>query len=220
VGWRAHPGDTQRARELALKDYKRVAAWGIEIATFFFAAFGGFLTKIAPPDQTGASYAVGTLSFLVLIMLLIISAAGRTRPTKTARRWWIASGSACFLLALPAVTLYYQAWQENTYSFPPEKSLQQHVRGFDTDRTELTQNWILKHPTEASPADLEANLPYNQIWKPESIVKANRRLLLTYGWVVLSLATSVFCLVEANAFSRNAGGSARPRAAAVRRRSG
>ncbi|MGC2661150.1 MAG: hypothetical protein WA324_24615 [Bryobacteraceae bacterium] len=202
-----------------MKDYKRVAAWGIEIATFFFAAFGGFLTKIAPPDQTGASYAVGILSFLVLIVLLVISAVGRVRPTKATRRLWIAGGITCFLLALPAVILYYQAWEENTYSFPPEKPLQQHVRGLDTDRTELAQKWILEHPTEASPADLEANLPYDQIWKPESLVRANRRLLLTYGWVVLSLATAVFCLVEANASSLNTRRDAQRRTTTAQRRS-
>ena len=97
--------------------------------------------------------------------------------------------------------LYYQAWQENTYSFPPERPLQQHVRGGDSDRTALAKNWIREHPAESSPADLEANLPYEQIWNPESILRANRRLLLTYGWVVLSLTTAVFCLVEANASS-------------------
>ncbi|MGA2099387.1 MAG: hypothetical protein ABSH39_24170 [Candidatus Acidiferrum sp.] len=182
-----------------MKDYKRIAAWAIEIATFFFAAFGGFLTRIAPPDQTGASYAVGTLSFLVLIALLVVSALGRAKASRATRKRWIVGGVISFLVALPAVLLYYQAWQENTYSFPPERPLQQHVRGLDTDLTALARRWILEHPAEASPADLEANLPYNQIWKQESIIRANRLLLLTYGWMVLSLATAMFCLVEANA---------------------
>jgi hypothetical protein len=30
-----------------MPDYKRIAFWAVEIAVFFFAAFGGFLTKIA-----------------------------------------------------------------------------------------------------------------------------------------------------------------------------
>ena len=37
-----------------MKDYKRIAVWALQIIGFFFAAFGGFLIKIAPPDQTGA----------------------------------------------------------------------------------------------------------------------------------------------------------------------
>src|SRR6266567_6031324 len=167
-----------------MKDYKRIAAWAIEIATFFFAAFGGFLTKIAPPDQTGASYDVGVMSFFVLIVLLAISAAARGKQTEANRRRWMMAGIACFLLALPAVLLYRTAWEENTYSYPPEKPLQQHVRGSDADRTLLAEDWVREHPGDSSPAELEANLPYNQIWKPESIARANRRLLLTYGWVV------------------------------------
>jgi len=200
-----------------MNNYKRAAAWAIEIATFFFAAFGGFLTRIAPPDQTGASYDVGILSFLVLIVLLIVSALARQAPSKTYRKRWIASGAVCFLLALPGAVLYYQAWEENTYSYPPEKPMVRHVRASDKDRTDLAENWVREHPNEASPADLEANLPYEKIWRPEAIARANRRLLLTYGWVVLSLATAIFCLMEANAGSGKATRNTATRVSAAQR---
>jgi hypothetical protein len=197
-----------------MNDYKRIATWGIEVVAFLFAAFGGFLTRIAPPDQTGASYGVGILSFLVLIVLLIVSALARQWPSETHRKRWIAGGVVCFLLALPGAVLYYGAWEQNTYSYPPEQPMVRHVRASDKDRTDLAQNWARQHPNEASPADLEANLPYEKIWKPESIARANRRLLLTYGWVVLSLATAIFCLIEANAGSdkKNADETLKPNA--------
>ena len=112
-----------------MKDYKRIAVWALQIIGFFFAAFGGFLIKIAPPDQTGASYDVGIMSFFVLIVLLTISAAARGRETKAHRRRWIIAGIVCFLIALPGVILYRTVWEDNTYSYPPEKPLSHHVRG-------------------------------------------------------------------------------------------
>jgi hypothetical protein len=201
-----------------MKNYKRLEVWAVQVVTFLFAAFGGFLTRIAPPDQTGASYDVGILSFLVLVLLLIISALAKQAPSKAYRKRWLAAGAVCFLLALPGAVLYYETWQENTYSYPPEKPMVQHVRGSDKDRAELAQNWVREHPNEASPADLEANMPYEKIWKPEAIARANRRLLLNYGWVVLSLATATFCLIEANAGSGQETRKAGIRAGAVQRR--
>jgi len=201
-----------------MNDYKRVAAWGIEIVTFLLAAFGGFLTRIAPPDQTRASYGVGILSFLVLIVLLIVSALARQAPSKTYRKHWIAGGVVCFLLALLGVLLYYEAWEQNTYAYPPEKPMVRHVRASDKDRTGIAQDWVLAHPNEASPADLEANLPYEKIWNPEAIARANKRLLLTYGWVVLSLATTIFCLIEANSGSDKGTRNKAMRVNAVQRR--
>jgi hypothetical protein len=185
-----------------MNDYKRLAAWGIEIVAFLFAAFGGFLTRIAPPDQTGVSFGVGIVSFLVLIVLLIVSALATQAPSRTYRRRWIAAGVVCFLLVVPGVLLYYQAWEQNTYGYPPEQPMVRHVGALDNDRTELAQNWVRRHPNEASPAELEANLGYERVWRPAAIARANRRLLFTYGWVVLSLATSIFCLIEANARSK------------------
>ena len=76
-----------------------------------------------------------------------------------------------------------------------------HVGALDSDLTELAQHWVRQHPNDTSSAELEANLGYERVWKPEAIARANRRLLVTYGWVVLSLATAIFCLIEANASS-------------------
>jgi len=184
-----------------MKDYKRIAVWALEIAVFFFAAFGSFLTKIAPPDQTGASFGVGVMSFFVLIVLLTISALAKGKQTKAVRKRWLIAGVICFILAVPGAFAYLSALEECTYSYPPERPLERHVRGADKDRTPIAEQWGRQHPEELSPADLEANLPYNQIWTPESIRAANRRLLLTYGWLVLALATAVFCLIEANSSS-------------------
>jgi hypothetical protein len=151
-----------------------------------------------PPDQTGASFGVGLMSFFVLIVLLVISAMAKAKRTKAVRRRWMISGVICFLAAVAGALVYMSALEACTYSYPPERPLERHVRGADKDRTPLATQWVRQHPLESTGADLEANLPYDQIWTPDSIRSANRRLLLTYGWLVLSLATAVFCLLEAN----------------------
>jgi hypothetical protein len=48
-----------------------------EVVTFILASFGGYLKNIAPPDPVGASFPVGALWFLALILLMIIAAISR-----------------------------------------------------------------------------------------------------------------------------------------------
>lgn len=182
-----------------MNDYKRIVGWGIEVVVFLFAAFGNFLIRIAPPDQTGVSFGVGIVSFLVLIVLLIVSALTRRTPLKIHTTMWIVSGAVCFVLAVVGAVLYQGTWEQTTYGYPPEKPMVRHVKASDNDLTDLALDWIRQHPNEASAAEMEANLGYERIWKQEALARANNRLLLTYGWVVLSLAMAVFCLVEANA---------------------
>jgi hypothetical protein len=181
-----------------MMNYKGVLTWGIEVVTFLFAAFGGFLTKIAPPDQTGASFAVGALSFLILIVLLVVTALGRQAPGNRYRKRWLAAGVILLLAALPAAYLYSEALNLYTYWYPPERPAERHVKGGDEYFTELAEEWAHANPTETSAGELERNLPYDQIWKPEGIAASNRRLLLTYAWLVLSIAAGVFGLIEAN----------------------
>jgi hypothetical protein len=42
------------------------------------------------------------------------------------------------------------------------------------------------------------NLPSDQIWKASAVASAKQQLLLTYAWLVLTSATALFSLIEAN----------------------
>jgi hypothetical protein len=183
-----------------MKDYKGILVWGVEIVAFITSVFGGFLTKIAPPDQTGASYAVGIVSFLLLITLLLISALGRQPGKKARNKLWIIAGAACLAMAIPAAFVYSGELDRYTYWYPPEKPVARHVQASMNDLTELARDYVLKNPNDSSPAELERNLPSDQIWNKNAIARANRLLLLTYLWLVLSLSTAVFCLIEADPF--------------------
>src|SRR5436305_2017068 len=97
------------------RDYKGLLVSFVEIIVFLFAAFGGFLKNIDPPEQNGAPYIVGILSFLALIALLIVSAVARSAPGHRYRRLWILTGSLAFAAALPASYLYPKALSQHTW---------------------------------------------------------------------------------------------------------
>jgi hypothetical protein len=177
---------------------KKLLTTFIEAVVFLFAAFGGFLTNIAPPPQTNASFAVGIGSFFVLIVLMIISAISREASALRYRRRWIKAGVICFLIALPLGLLYPWVLGKLTYPYPPlpEHPIAQHVNGWEL--TETARNFIKGNPGNYSPGQLELELPYEEIWTASSLSAAKMLLLLHYTALILALSTAIFCLLEAN----------------------
>lgn len=180
-----------------MRDYKKLLISFIQVVTFLFCSFSGFLKRIAPPDQAGASYAVGILSFLVLIILLIVSAVGRQGSAATYQKWWIATGVACFVLALPAAVIYPRTLNLYTYS-PSDEPEIRHIKALEEYLTPAAQNYISGNGGSISPAQLEENFNYTAIWTSEGIARAEQMLLVTYAWLVLTVASAIFCLLEAN----------------------
>lgn len=181
-----------------MKDYKNLLISSIEVVVFLFASFGGFLRKIAPPDETNSSYYVGVVSFLALIILLIVSAVSRREPGPRHRWAWLIAGMVCFFLAVPSSLVYPRILHKYTYAYPIEKPTEVRVNGSAGGLTEVAKEWIQEHPLESSPAVLARKFPPGEVWTQESIEHARTILLVSYGSLVLSLATAIFCLVEAN----------------------
>jgi hypothetical protein len=182
----------------SIKDYKRLLVSFIQVVLFLFVAFGGFLKRIAPPDETGSSYYVGILSFLVLIVLLIVSALARKTPGPKYRRAWTAAGIVSFILAVPSAFLYPRIMDSYTYHYPMEIPNRIYVKGQDSDLTDVAKAWIKENPLDSSPGVLARKFPAGLVWKQESIEHAKTVLLAGYASLVLSLATALFCLIEAN----------------------
>jgi hypothetical protein len=193
-----------------MRGYKALLTSFVEIVTFLLAAFGGFLKKIAPPEQTGSTYAVGLLSFFVLIALMIISALARSAPGEKFRRSWIIAGAVAFLLAIPPSFLYTSARATYTWWYPPDHPVER-IRGADADLTPEVKAFLKDNPGLSSPEKLARKFDLSEIWTPDSLHKASTRLLGFYAWLVLSLATAVFCLVEANATSGEKDPKSRPK---------
>jgi hypothetical protein len=182
------------------RDYKGLLVYFVEIVVFLFAAFGGFLKNIAPPEQSGAPYIVGILSFLALVVLLIVAAVARSAPGRRYRRKWIIAGMLAFAVALPASYFYSQSRSQYTWWYPPAEPVQR-FRGLDTDFTPAVKDFLKNNkdnPQDRAAERLARNFDLDQIWTKESIEHAASRLTFLYAWLVMSLATAVFCLLEAN----------------------
>jgi hypothetical protein len=186
----------------SVKDSKKLLTSLGQVVVFLFSAYGGFLKRIAPPDETGTSYAVGVLSFLVLIVLLIVSAAARRAPGTKYRKAWLTAGIVCFAIAIPSALLYPKVLDKYTYSYPPEKPTEFRIKGDDTALTQDAKEWIQENPRDASPGTLARKLPKDDIWTPTSIEHSRSVLLGAYALLVLSLATAIFCLLEASVIAR------------------
>jgi hypothetical protein len=182
------------------KAYKTLLVYFVEIVGFLFTAFGGFLTKIAPPEQSGAPFIVGISSFLALISLLVVAAVAKSASGLRFRRRWIVAGLVAAAFALPAAYFYSQSLNRYTWSYPADKPVQR-LRGSSNDFSQSVKDFLDKNPSETDPKRLARSFEIDQIWTAGSVERAGNILSLQYAWLVLSLATAVFCLVEANSQS-------------------
>ncbi len=177
---------------------KAMLVRGVAVVTYLMAAFGGFFTRIAPPDTSGAAYPVGIVSVLMLALLLGVSALGNDLQGAQRRRRWIRVGLGALVLALPLAFVYVELLQRYSYWYPPESPAERHLNAGHDALLPRAREWERLHPTQASPAELERNLPTELIWDQAALASASRMLVISYACVVLLLATTLFCLVEAN----------------------
>lgn len=178
----------------------------IQIVVFLFASFGGFLSDIAPPTQTNPKMTVGFGSFLVLIVLLIISAVARNIPGAKNKKKWIIAGCVFFVLALVSGILYPWTLSKLTYYYPPPPDAATEWKVNGLELTQTAKDFIEREPGNYGPAQLQQNLDYQDIWTESSVAKSRLLLLSNYLCLILSISTAIFCLLEANSnvYSRTA----------------
>jgi hypothetical protein len=186
-------------------EYKKLLVSSVGVVIFLLASFSGFLKNIAPPDQAQTSTALGMLSFFVLILLLMTKAISRSVPTNRYRNIWIIVGAIAFLCAIPPSIIYPQELAKYTWSYPPENPIRR-LRGLDTEYTDNVILFLKKNPTQNSPEILAHNFEIDQIWDDKALARASTKLLILYSWLVLSLAISIFSLLEASTAKATRGG--------------
>src|SRR5690349_2037648 len=92
---------------------------GIQTVGVFFAAFGGFLTGFAPPEEADPKFAVGISSFTALIVLFLCAALSHRQPAQRHRRIWIGCAVFCLLGFLLAAFFYQNRYAALTFEYPP-----------------------------------------------------------------------------------------------------
>src|SRR6185295_8096990 len=99
---------------------KDLLAKAIGVVTFLFAAFSGFLTSVAPPEDTGSSFAVGFSSFVALAIFLVLSAVSKNQQPMKHKGIWLALAMASLATALATAFVYKANLDKLTFAFPPE----------------------------------------------------------------------------------------------------
>jgi hypothetical protein len=162
---------------------------GIEIIGVLFAAFGGFLVGIAPPQEADARFAVGISSFLALIILFIVTALSKKKYPKV----WIIIGACLFVIAIGAAYYYKTSYDALTFNYPPGT----HVAG--TELTPKAKEYKEKNAGISNEQLLGAFgglQNKSKVWPEASVNGARTKLITSYVVLVLALATAIFALVE------------------------
>jgi amino acid transporter len=174
-----------------------ILEWAAKTVTFLFAMFGGFLTFIAPPEESNSRFAVGLASFLALVALLLISALVRKPLTKKSRRRWVAAAAVFFVLALGASLTYWWNLDRLTFPYPPESKRAEYVAG--TRLSPDAQKYRDDNPDKTISnlvADFGGLENRELVWPPDALRMAKLLLLVNYIALVLTMAGAIFCLTE------------------------
>jgi hypothetical protein len=172
---------------------KGLVTKAVEVVGVLFAAFGGFLGGIAPPQDADAKYAVGISSFLALIILLWIAAVSKTSLS----RWWTTLALVLLVIAAIAAYGYKRDYDALAFEYPPGKRTVEHIAGMDL--TPRAAEKMREDPTLSNSQLLTkfGGLPsVGKVWTENSIERARMRLTVGYVVLVLSLAGAVFSLTE------------------------
>jgi TRAP-type uncharacterized transport system fused permease subunit len=168
-------------------------AKGIEIIGILFAAFGGFLAGIAPPQAADAKFAVGISSFLALIILFTIAALSRKRHQKS----WVVTAFVLFIIAVGSAYYYKTLYNHLVFSYPPGNTQVEHIAG--TELMPLAREYKKQHQS-LSNSQLLAKFGGLQnkgsVWTETSVERARTKLIGSYMILVLSIASAIFALTE------------------------
>lgn len=177
---------------------REIVGKGVEIVTFLLGSFSGFLKSIAPPDETGAAFAVGVASFTALIVFLFVSALARGRARQKRKKYWYMAAAALSVMFLFSAFVYQDARSEYTFLWPPNADPKQSYVAGDT-LTPIAQQALDKDPS-LTPTKLVAGFggidERTSVWMSDSIRRVGRKLSLEYVFTVLTLAATIFCLTE------------------------
>jgi hypothetical protein len=167
-----------------------------QTVVFLFAMSGGVLNKVAPPDEVGTTFTLGIASFLTLIILLFITAVGQKASNRKPHEAWMIVGFSLIPIILGTFFIYRNLIDSHTY--PDNKPIhERHVNAADSYLTDHPRAFKEQNP-DATAQYLVDNFPDEQnIWQPKGLEKAKNELSLCYICLVLSIAGSVFCLLEA-----------------------
>ena len=177
---------------------RTIIAKAIQVVTFLFSAFSGFLGNIAPPEEAGAGFAVGFASILSLCVLLFVSYLAHIKLTaKRFRNIVLVAAAILIVVGIVSGLMYNANLNALTVGLPPEAPEARHVVG--TEFTDFGKAQRDKNPSASLATFIYDNggaEALNRLWKQDSLNRAKQVLLVNYVILVLSIAGAVFFLAE------------------------
>jgi hypothetical protein len=164
----------------------------VQVVTFLFSAFSGFLTA-APPEMN--QFALGMASFVALAALLIVS--GVASRTSHGRLWkyWLAATLVLFVAGFSFGVYYNGALSRLTFTPTIRGEAQTLIAGCEP--TTFAREKFAEGYTAEELLRNVGGLPrINDLWSPESQLCARQRLLIAYSGLVLAVAGAIFCALE------------------------
>lgn len=175
---------------------RQVLVRAAQAVAFLFAAFSGFLKRMAPPEEAATGFSVGTACLLTLCVFLLLSTWVKKKSKPRDRTlWFTLAGSLTVIAAFSAVSYKYNL-DRLTFGYPPENPQSWYIGGtqYTAEASALTDKRNL------SPSEIVARfggLPYRHwVWPPASTERAKLILVTNYLIFALSIAGAVFSLVE------------------------
>ena len=181
----------------------------IQIIIFVFGVFGGFILHVSPPDHSnGLPLANGIVQFGALIILLGAAAAvrsfmftGKRIIAKTVKIWFcITAFFAILFITMGMVyynhmtdyTVYNGKWEER---FIKGTSLTPYSLGVCKKLNKLNlqecENFLFNNYYASHEIALE-----NLLWETDGVNGHKKILFRDYIFMILSLCTALFSLVE------------------------
>jgi len=178
-------------------DTKELLARAIQVVGFLLAAFGGFLTDIAPPGGWLTKFSVGLASFAALGVLLLISGMSRRAAKSKVVRRWLMAGAVLVAVAIGLGLAYVVNWDRLTFAYPPETRDSRFIAG--TELTASAKDYRERRPTRTTSemvADFGGPQYVERVWEESSLRMARWQLIIQYVAFVLSVIAMIFCFTE------------------------
>jgi len=169
-----------------------ILARAIQIVGVLFAAFGGFLASVAPPDELKPA-----LAFLTLGVLLLVSALARHAPPDKHKFLWLGAGTLTLVLFGGLGLAYQRSLLVRTFPFPRTTSTTSFVAG--TELTADGRRYVAENPA-SSTTDMVLNFggldQRARVWTEASINRSRTVLLTLYLSLVVCVAATIFSFTE------------------------
>jgi hypothetical protein len=187
---------------------KKTGAWAraLQAVASVFAAFGGFVVNIQPPEEAYLGYSIALAGVLSALLLLLLSAVGRSVANfVTYRRVCLILGAALIVGVGAAGVSYQNVVLVRTLDIPGANGSKPAKVIIGTELTPAARKWVqdnpcsLEMPFSCSNRSLFMHFGLDAkelVWTRESILESVRILNDLYLTFAVLLSSSTFVLCE------------------------